>query len=114
MSIEIVNTPINDLLLCIPKIHGDDRGWFVETWHHKNYIDLGLRNKFVQDNMSYSKLGTLRGLHMQTPLQGKLVQVIKGTIFDVAVDLRATSKTFGKWYGVLLLTVYLHISSYML
>jgi len=79
-----------------PDVFGDTRGWFCETWHAKKYADLGLPN-FVQDNMSFSKKGTLRGLHIQSPYQGKLVQVISGEIFDVAVDLRKGSATYGKY-----------------
>lgn len=85
-----------------PKICGDDRGWFLETYQKKKYSEIGLDKDFVQDNMSYSRYGVLRGLHLQYPLQDKFVQVIKGNIFDVAVDVRANSPTFGVWYGVFL------------
>lgn len=97
-----IQTGIQDLLIVEPKVYGDHRGWFVETWQKARYTEIGIAGEFVQDNMSFSKKGTLRGLHMQTPAQGKLVQVIDGVIWDVAVDLRKTSSTFGKWYGITL------------
>jgi len=99
---KIVKTEIPDLLIIEPKIYGDPRGWFVESWQAARYEEAGIINKFVQDNMSFSRRGTLRGLHLQKPAQGKLVQVIDGSIFDVAVDLRKESSTFGKWYGIFL------------
>jgi len=89
---------ISGLKLIEPEVFGDKRGWFLETWNEKKYEPL----TFCQDNMSFSKYGTLRGLHMQKPSQGKLVQVIQGKIYDVAVDLRLESPTFGKWCGVFL------------
>jgi dTDP-4-dehydrorhamnose 3,5-epimerase len=90
------------LMTIEPKIFGDERGWFLETYQKEKYAELGIDADFVQDNMSYSRCGVLRGLHLQDPLQDKLVQVIKGTIYDVAVDVRKESLTFGKWYGVFL------------
>ena len=97
------NKPMPMGLLTIePKVFGDARGWFLETYQKKKYAELGIDLDFVQDNMSYSRYGVLRGLHLQDPPQDKLVQVIKGTIYDVAVDVRKDSLTFGKWYGVLL------------
>ncbi len=89
--------------LCIiePTVHGDARGYFVETYNQKDMQAEGLNMVFVQDNQSCSVKGVLRGLHFQKEFpQGKLVRVIKGTVFDVAVDLRAGSKTYGKWFGV--------------
>ena len=89
--------------LCIiqPAIHSDTRGYFMETYNKKDMEEAGLTMEFVQDNQSSSVKGVLRGLHFQKKFpQGKLVRVIKGCIFDVAVDLRKNSKTYGKWYGV--------------
>jgi dTDP-4-dehydrorhamnose 3,5-epimerase len=96
----IENMP--ELIVLEPDVFGDQRGWFAETWQKNKYKEVGISKNFVQDNMSFSKKGTLRGLHMQKPEQGKLVQVISGEIFDVAVDLRMGSSTFGKWHGVML------------
>lgn len=89
--------------LCIiePKVHGDSRGYFMETYNKKDMDEMGLDMVFVQDNQSRSTKGVLRGLHFQKQFpQGKLVRVIKGTVFDVAVDLRKDSNTYGKWFGV--------------
>ncbi len=89
--------------LCIiePTVHGDTRGYFMETYNLNDMEEAGLTMKFVQDNQSCSTKGVLRGLHYQKEFpQGKLVRVIKGIVFDVAVDLRSNSETYGKWYGV--------------
>ena len=89
--------------LCViePAVHGDERGYFIETYNQKDMEEQGLDMVFVQDNQSSSSKGVLRGLHFQKKYpQGKLVRVINGTVFDVAVDIRAGSKTFGQWYGV--------------
>lgn len=89
--------------LCIiePAVHGDNRGYFMETYNQNDMHEAGLDMVFVQDNQSMSVKGVLRGLHFQKQYaQGKLVRVIKGAVFDVAVDLREGSATFGKWYGV--------------
>ena len=89
--------------LCIiePAVHGDNRGYFMETYNQNDMHEAGLDMVFVQDNQSMSVKGVLRGLHFQKQYaQGKLVRVIKGAVFDVAVDLREGSETFGKWYGV--------------
>lgn len=89
--------------LCViePLVHRDSRGYFVETYNQKDLEEEGLDMVFVQDNQSYSPKGVLRGLHFQKEYpQGKLVRVIKGRVYDVAVDLRADSDTYGKWYGV--------------
>ena len=89
--------------LCIiePSVHGDDRGYFMETYNQRDIEDAGLNMEFVQDNQSCSIKGVLRGLHFQKEFpQGKLVRVIKGSVFDVAVDLRSGSETYGKWFGV--------------
>jgi dTDP-4-dehydrorhamnose 3,5-epimerase len=82
-------------------VFGDARGFFLETWNEQRYREAGLDLRFVQDNISSSRRGTLRGLHFQNPRsQGKLVWVIEGEVFDVAVDLRRSSPTFGRWHGL--------------
>ncbi|MBE5887910.1 MAG: dTDP-4-dehydrorhamnose 3,5-epimerase [Lachnospiraceae bacterium] len=89
--------------LCViePAVHGDARGYFMETYNKKDMEEAGLTMEFVQDNQSSSVKGVLRGLHFQKEFpQGKLVRVVKGSVFDVAVDLRKDSETYGKWYGV--------------
>lgn len=97
----VKNTPMKDLIIIETKIFGDSRGFFMETYNQKSFEELGLDMNFVQDNHSKSKKGVLRGLHFQTRhTQGKLVRVTKGSVFDVVVDLRKDSKTFGKWYGL--------------
>jgi len=89
---------IPDVLLVEPRIFGDDRGWFCEAWQQRRYADNGIDADFVQDNMAWSRRGTLRGLHMQHPHgQGKLVQVLVGEVFDVALDVRRGSPWFGRW-----------------
>lgn len=93
--------PVSGLLLIRPTVHEDARGYFLETWHANKYEELGLPSTFVQDNESLSSRGVLRGLHYQIRRpQGKLVRVVEGEVFDVAVDLRPGSLTFGKWTGV--------------
>lgn len=97
---QIEQTKIADLLIIQPKVFGDNRGFFCETWHKERYAELGITN-FVQDNLSMSSKNVLRGLHLQNPRgQGKLVSVLLGEIFDVAVDVRYGSPTFGEWVGV--------------
>jgi dTDP-4-dehydrorhamnose 3,5-epimerase len=92
---------IPEILLVEPQVLGDERGYFVETFHAERYAKAGIDGRFVQDNMSRSRRGTLRGLHLQFPnSQGKLVYVVEGTVFDVAVDVRVGSPYFGKWVGV--------------
>ena len=92
---------IEGLKVIEPTVYGDDRGYFMETYNSKDFSDAGIDCAFVQDNQSASKKGVLRGLHFQKEFpQDKLVRVISGEVFDVAVDLREGSKTFGKWYGV--------------
>ena len=89
--------------LCIiePKVHGDARGYFMETYNQKDMEEAGLNMQFVQDNQSCSTKGVLRGLHFQKEFpQGKLVRVVRGKVFDVAVDLRQNSSSYGKWFGV--------------
>lgn len=99
---DIINTSIPDVKIIKPEVFGDDRGFFMETWNHNQFEKqvTGQPVSFVQDNHSKSKNGTLRGLHYQSEnTQGKLVRVISGEIFDVAVDLRKNSSTFGQWVG---------------
>ena len=92
---------IEGLCIITPAVHGDNRGYFMETYNQNDMRDAGLNMVFVQDNQSMSVKGVLRGLHFQKQFpQGKLVRVIKGSVFDVAVDLRAGSATYGKWFGV--------------
>lgn len=99
----IVDTAIPSVKLVEPRVFGDDRGFFMETWNDKAFRNAGLPLKFVQDNQSRSAAGTLRGLHYQVEhTQGKLVRVTAGSVFDVAVDLRRSSPHYGKWVGVVL------------
>ena len=95
------NTPIQDVVLIEPQVFGDARGFFLETWQAPKFGAAGITANFVQDNHSRSAQWTLRGLHFQTKhVQGKLVRVTSGSVFDVVVDLRRSSSTFGKWWGV--------------
>jgi dTDP-4-dehydrorhamnose 3,5-epimerase len=97
---KIIRTHLDGVVIIEPKIFNDERGFFLETYHLDRYVEHGISNRFVQDNLSYSIRGTLRGLHYQYPHpQAKLVQVLKGEIFDVAVDIRLHSPTFGHWHG---------------
>jgi len=92
---------ITGLVVIEPKVFGDARGFFMETWNCQRYREAGLEWEFMQDNVSFSRRGTLRGLHFQNPApQGKLVFVLQGEVFDVAVDLRRSSPTFGRWHGL--------------
>ncbi|MBR6698047.1 MAG: dTDP-4-dehydrorhamnose 3,5-epimerase [Lachnospiraceae bacterium] len=92
---------IEGLCVITPAVHGDNRGYFMETYSQRDMAEVGLDISFVQDNQSMSTKGVLRGLHFQKEYpQTKLVRAIKGSVFDVAVDLRANSKTYGQWYGV--------------
>lgn len=98
-----VKTLIDGLTVIEPKVFGDNRGYFMETYNENDFLEAGFNLKFVQDNQSSSINGVLRGLHFQYNFpQGKLVRVLKGEVFDVAVDLRKLSSTFGKWYGIIL------------
>jgi dTDP-4-dehydrorhamnose 3,5-epimerase len=100
-QIKVTNCPIEGLYIIEPTVHGDNRGYFMETYNQKDFEEAGLNMTFVQDNQSMSSKGVLRGLHFQKEYpQGKLVRVVKGSVFDVAVDLRKDSTTYGKWYGV--------------
>ena len=92
---------IEGLCIITPTVHGDSRGYFMETYNQQDMEDAGLTMRFVQDNQSCSTKGVLRGLHFQIEHpQGKLIRVINGTVFDVSVDLRKGSSTYGKWFGV--------------
>ena len=96
-----IDTSIEGVCIVEPTVFGDNRGYFMETYSEEEFAEIGLNYKFVQDNQSKSKKGVLRGLHFQKEnSQAKLVRVIKGEVFDVAVDLRPGSKTYGKWEGV--------------
>ena len=102
-KITVETCEIEGLKVITPTVFGDERGYFVETYNYNDYAAAGIDVTFVQDNQSASKKGVLRGLHFQINYpQDKLVRVIKGEVFDVAVDLRKGSPTFGKWHGVLL------------
>lgn len=102
---KVIDTSIPDVKIIEPTVFGDERGFFMETWNQKRFEELvtGKPTQFVQDNHSKSKKGILRGLHYQTEnTQGKLVRVVSGEVFDVAVDIRKDSPTFGEWVGVYL------------
>ena len=102
---KVIDTRIPDVKIIEPSVFGDKRGFFMETWNQKQFEELvtGKPTQFVQDNHSKTKKGILRGLHYQTEnTQGKLVRVVSGEVFDVAVDIRKDSPTFGKWVGVYL------------
>ncbi|RPF71527.1 dTDP-4-dehydrorhamnose 3,5-epimerase [Aurantiacibacter spongiae] len=100
---KIVPCEIDGLLVIEPDVHGDERGFFMESWNRRTFAKAGLDRDFVQDNHSRSQKGVLRGMHFQNPgPQGKLVRVVRGAVFDAAVDLRRSSPTFGQWAGVTL------------
>lgn len=100
-QIKVTPCPIEGLYIIEPTVHGDARGYFMETYNLKDMHEAGLDLNFVQDNQNMSTKGVLRGLHFQKQHpQGKLVRVLHGRVFDVAVDLRVGSKTYGQWYGV--------------
>jgi dTDP-4-dehydrorhamnose 3,5-epimerase len=97
----VIETAIPGVLIVEPKVFGDARGFFLETWQRERYAAVGIGRDMVQDNQAYSGHGVLRGLHIQYPhAQGKLVQVLRGEVFDVAVDVRRGSPWFGRWVGV--------------
>ncbi len=97
---KVTPTKLKGVFIIEPDVYADARGFFLETWSQKRYADAGLPQAFVQDNLSKSSKGILRGLHLQHPFgQGKLVQVMQGEVFDVAVDVRVGSPTFGQWVG---------------
>ena len=100
---KVTHGPLQGLLILEPRVFRDDRGFFYESYNEPRYKEAGLDLHFTQDNFSFSKKGVLRGLHFQNPnAQGKLVSVLHGEVFDVAVDVRVGSPTFGKWFGLLL------------
>lgn len=102
-KITVETCEIEGLKVITPTVFGDERGYFMETYNYNDYKEAGIDMEFVQDNQSSSKKGVLRGLHFQINFpQDKLVRVVSGEVFDVAVDLREGSKTYGQWYGVLL------------
>lgn len=102
-NFKFIETTIEDVYIIEPKKYGDDRGYFMETYKESDFKNAGLNYDFVQDNQSKSKVGVLRGLHYQKKYpQAKLVRCIEGEVFDVCVDLRKGSPTFGKWTGVVL------------
>jgi len=99
----VIRSELSGLLIIEPKVFGDARGFFLEAWNRRRYAEAGLDCDFVQDNISMSRRGILRGLHLQNPAaQGKLVQVLQGEVFDVAVDIRSSSPTFKRWQGLVL------------
>jgi len=100
---QALTTSLEGVLVLEPTVYRDERGFFVETWNRREFVDAtGVEAEFVQDNQSGSKLGVLRGLHYQLPPdpQGKLVRAAVGSVFDVAVDIRRSSSTFGQWFGI--------------
>lgn len=99
---KITKTPMEGLLVFEPRVFNDERGYFFETFRHEYFEEIGLKNTFVQDNESKSSKGVVRGLHYQIEpyAQAKLVRVISGTVYDVAVDLRKNSPTYSKWFGI--------------
>jgi dTDP-4-dehydrorhamnose 3,5-epimerase len=100
---KVIPTRLPGVLILEPKVFRDTRGYFLETWHRDRYAEAGLPAGFVQDNVSFSAKGVLRGLHLQHPsAQAKLITVLEGEIFDVAVDVRVGSPTFGRWAGEVL------------
>ncbi len=100
-QIQVTKAPIEGLYIIEPTVHGDSRGYFMETYNQKDMTGAGLDMVFVQDNQSMSTKGVLRGLHTQKKHpQGKLVRVIRGTVYDVAVDVREGSQTYGQWFGI--------------
>ena len=99
----VIETKLPGVVIIEPKVFGDARGYFMESFQTARYAEAGIAGPFVQDNLSFSRRGILRGLHLQNPRpQGKLVQVLQGEVFDVAVDVRVGSPTFGQWEGVIL------------
>tara|TARA_B110000003_G_scaffold276566_1_gene323954 strand:- start:27014 stop:27556 length:543 start_codon:yes stop_codon:yes gene_type:complete len=101
---KIIKTPIENLLVLEPKVFEDERGYFFESFNKKKLEDIGIKESFVQDNQSLSNKNVLRGLHFQAPpfAQGKLVRVIKGSVLDIAVDIRKESATYGKYFSIIL------------
>ena len=102
MPFEFKNTPLKGLTIIQPRVFADERGFFMESYKKSDFAAAGITGEFVQDNHSFSSKGVLRGIHFQSAphAQGKLVRVFKGAVWDVAVDLRPESPTFGKWFGI--------------
>ncbi|MCK5197878.1 MAG: dTDP-4-dehydrorhamnose 3,5-epimerase [Spirochaetales bacterium] len=102
MPFDFKNAPLKRLVVIQPRVFADERGFFMETYKKSDFVKAGITEEFTQDNHSYSSKGVLRGIHFQKDpyAQGKLVRCIKGAVWDVAVDLRADSETFGQWYGL--------------
>lgn len=99
--INVIKTDIDGLYVIEPQIHQDSRGYFIEIYNQKEFNQAGLDMKFIQENLSVSKKGVLRGMHYQKKFpQGKLIRVINGAIYDVVIDMRKNSKTYKKWYGI--------------
>ena len=99
----VIPTDLDGVIMLEPDVFGDHRGFFLESYHKQRYSEMGIKETFVQDNLSFSTSNTLRGLHYQHPQgQAKLVQVLEGEIYDVAVDIRYGSPSFGRWTGVVL------------
>lgn len=99
-ALNVIKTPLPGVLIIEPRVFSDDRGFFLETWNAERFHEAGLPREFVQDNQSRSRKGVLRGLHYQLPNpQGKLVRCTRGSVFDVAVDIRTGSPDFGRWFG---------------
>jgi dTDP-4-dehydrorhamnose 3,5-epimerase len=99
----IIQTALTGVIIIEPRVFGDERGFFMETWQQRRYAEVGLPERFVQDNISLSRHSILRGLHYQHPQgQGKLVYVLQGEVYDVAVDIRTGSPSFGRWEGATL------------
>ncbi len=97
---KVLSTRLPGVVLLEPRVFSDERGYFLETWSRERYVDVGIEEGFVQDNLSFSLRKVLRGMHFQNPLpQGKLVGVVSGAVYDVAVDLRRDSPTFAEWVG---------------
>src|SRR5262249_53786244 len=102
-SMKVIETRLPGVTIVEPSVFGDERGFFMEIWNQKRYREAGLPTNFVQDNLSFSVRGTLRGLHYQNPYsQGKLIYVLVGEVYDVAVDIRVGSPTFSQWTAVML------------
>ena len=102
-ALQLIPTSLNDVVILEPKVFGDERGFFLESYNEVTFKSLGLPTRFMQDNHSGSRKGVLRGLHYQLKhAQGKLVRALRGEIFDVAVDLRRDSSQFGEWFGLVL------------
>lgn len=100
---QVIKCELEGLVLVVPDTYTDARGYFMETWHQRRYAEHGINWSFVQDNLSFSRRGVLRGLHFQNPTpQGKLISILQGEVFDVAVDIRRSSPTFKQWQGFIL------------